>query len=137
MKNPRRVALSFDLLLWLWSLAALCAAGAHLLAPAWTAAGTVWPSSPHWQREIACFDLVLALLFIGTARQADLGIKRNITLLLCGLSLLLGENHLEGWLQQPKIFHLVFTVANFAAVLWALGACWRYRVLQRPAASLS
>uniref|UniRef100_A0A8W7PU92 Uncharacterized protein n=1 Tax=Anopheles coluzzii TaxID=1518534 RepID=A0A8W7PU92_ANOCL len=68
----------------------------------WTAAGTVWPMSAHWQREIAYFDLFIATILIWTARQPDLRIKRNITLLLCGLSLLLGENHLEGWLAAPQ-----------------------------------
>lgn len=118
--------LRFDLLLWLWSLAAVCAAVAHLLAPDWVAAGTTWNVSAHWQREIAYFDLCLSAIFLWTARQQDLTIKRNATLLLCGLSLVLGENHLEGWLQEATLFHVVFAVANFLAVLWGVLACWRY-----------
>ena len=121
MKNIR-----FNLLLWLWSLAALCAAAAHIVLPMWTAAGTTWVPSVHWQREIACFDVALACVFIWAARQQDLTIKRNLTLLLCALSLALGENHLEGWLQDAKLFHVIFTVANFLAVLWGGVACWHY-----------
>lgn len=106
-------------LLWLWSLVALCAAAAHLVVPAWTAAGTNWPSSAHWQREIAYFDIVLACIFVWTARQPELSLKRLAALLLCGLSLLLGEGHLEGWLQDAKIFHVLFTVGNGLAALWS------------------
>lgn len=117
----------FDLLLWLWSLAALCAAAAHSAIPEWTAAGTTWLASVHWQREIAYFDLFLATLFIWAARQPDLAIKRKLTVLLGILSVLLGENHLEGWLQEARLFHVVFAVANFLAVMWAAWACWGYR----------
>ncbi len=123
MKNLR-----FDLLLWLWSLAALCAAVAHMIMPVWTAAGTTWAPSVHWQREIAYFDLFLATLFIWAARQQDLAVKRKLVLLLCVLSLALGENHLEGWLQEAKPFHVMFAVANFLAVVWGGWACWHARV---------
>ncbi|NVD70944.1 hypothetical protein HUX88_10280 [Duganella sp. BJB1802] len=108
-----------NVLLWLWSLVALCAAAAHIVMPAWTAAGTNWLSSAHWQREIAYFDIVLAGIFSWTARQSDLSIKRGAALMLCGLSLALGEGHLEGWLQDAKIFHVLFTVGNGLAALWS------------------
>ncbi|MCU6499990.1 hypothetical protein LPN04_19525 [Rugamonas sp. A1-17] len=78
-----------NVLLWLWSLVALCAAAAHIVMPAWTAAGTNWLGSAHWQREIGYFDIVLAGIFSWTARQPDLSIKRGAALVLCGLSLAL------------------------------------------------
>ncbi|NWK79574.1 hypothetical protein [Aquitalea sp. LB_tupeE] len=113
----------FDILLRLWAVAAVCAAVSHLVLPGWTAAGTTWAMSVHWQREIAYFDLFIAIIFGWSARQADIRIKRAATMLLCGLSLLLGENHLEGWLTEAKLFHVLFTLGNGLAVLWGLVAC--------------
>lgn len=89
--------------------------------------------SAHWQREIAYFDLFIATILIWTARQQDLRIKRNITLLLCGLSLLLGENHLEGWLAAPQVFHVLFTLGNGLAVLWGVLACLSVHTALPPA----
>ena len=117
----------FDILLRLWASTAVGAALAHIAQPAWTAAGTTWAASPHWQREIAYFDLLLAFVFGWAAHQPDLRTKRNVTLLLCGLSLLLGENHLEGWFAAPKVFHVLFTLGNALAVLWGVLACWSVR----------
>ena len=110
-------------LFWLWSLVALCAAAAHIVMPEWTAAGTNWASSAHWQREIGYFDIALAAIFIWTARQPAWPTKRAAALLLCALSLLLGEGHLEGWLRDAKIFHVLFTVGNALTALWS-GAAW-------------
>lgn len=117
----------FDILLWLWAATAVCAAVSHLLLPGWTAAGTTWAMAEHWQREIAYFDLFIAFVFGWSARQADPGIKRAATMLLCGLSLLLGENHLEGWLTEARPFHVLFTLGNGLAVLWGLVACFSVR----------
>ncbi len=122
----------FDILLRLWAVTALCAAVSHIVLPGWTAAGTTWAMSLHWQREIAFFDLFIAFIFGWAARQPDLHTKRNVTLLLCGLSLLLGENHLEGWLAAPKVFHVLFTLANGLAVLWGVLACWSVHALVPP-----
>jgi hypothetical protein len=60
--------------------------------------------SAHWQREIAFFDLFIASVFGWTARQPDLRIKRNVTLLLCGLSLLLGKIIWKAGLPRPRFF---------------------------------
>ncbi|MBV8046293.1 MAG: hypothetical protein JO171_04030 [Paludibacterium sp.] len=122
----------FNLLLRLWALGALCSAAAHLIAPAWTAAGTTWALSPHWQQEIAYFDLFAAALFAWVARQPSLALKWRTTVLLCGLSLLLGLNHLSGWLHEARVFHVMFSLANFMTVAWgmaALGLAWRRQAL--------
>lgn len=127
----------FDILLRLWASIAVCAAASHLVLPEWTAAGTTWPMSPHWQREIAFFDLFVAVIFAWAARQPDLTIKRNATLLLCGLSMLLGENHLEGCFTEPKIFHVLFALGNALAVLWGVLACWSLRKAVAQSAQLA
>ena len=112
----------FNVLLMAWSLAALGSAIAHIVAPSWTAAGTNWPGSPHWQLEIAGFDIFGAIVLGWVARQSQVGLKIRATLLLCALSLFLGLNHLSGWLEGPRIFHVVFTIANAAAVAWGIVA---------------
>lgn len=123
----------FDILLRLWAAVAVCAAVSHLLMPGWTAAGTTWSMSEHWQREIAYFDLFIAFVFGWSARQSDIRIKHAATLLLCVLSLLLGENHLEGWLTEARPFHVLFTLGNGLAVLWGLLACFSVRKILRQA----
>lgn len=105
-----------------WSCVAIVAALAHLILPEWTAQGTTWPSSPHWQREIAYFDLLLAYVFISIARQGNSALKIRASWAIAFLSLVLGHNHLQGWLNEPKIFHLIFTVGNFIALVFAI-AC--------------
>ena len=123
----------FDILLRLWAAVAVCAAVSHLLMPGWTAAGTTWVMSEHWQREIAYFDLFVAFVFGWAARQTDIRIKHAATILLCVLSLLLGENHLEGWLTEARPFHVLFTLGNALAVLWGLLACLSVRNVLRQA----
>lgn len=123
----------FDILLRLWAAVAVCAAVSHLLMPGWTVAGTTWVMSEHWQREIAYFDLFIAFVFGWSARQSDIRIKHAATLLLCVLSLLLGENHLEGWLTEARPFHVLFTLGNGLAVLWGVLACFSVRKVLRQA----
>ncbi|WP_199101629.1 hypothetical protein [Aquitalea sp. ASV11] len=123
----------FDILLRLWAAVAVCAAVSHLLMPGWTAAGTTWVMSEHWQREIAYFDLFIAFVFGWSARQSDIRIKHAATILLCVLSLLLGENHLEGWLTEARPFHVLFTLGNGLAVLWGVLACFSVRKVLRQA----
>lgn len=81
----------------------------------------------HWQREIAYFDLFIAFVFAWSATQADIRIKRAATMLLCGLSLLLGENHLEGWLAQVRPFNVLFALGNTLAVSWGRLPCFSVR----------
>jgi hypothetical protein len=118
----------FTVLLTGWSATAVCAAVAHLALPLWTAQGTVWPSSAYWQSEIAYFDLLLAVTFIWIARQPDRALKVKACWAIAFLSLALGHNHLEGWLassNEPKIFHVVFTLGNLLAFVWGI-ACLVY-----------
>lgn len=114
-----------NLLLTVWSLVAVTSALAHFLLAAWTADGTNWPSSLHWQWEIACFDLFAAAVFLWAARQRHVDIKVKTATLLCCLSSALGINHLSGWIEKPQIFHVVFTIGNLLAVLWGISAIRR------------
>ena len=117
-----------NLLLTIWSLVAMTSAAAHFFLPGWTAQGTNWPSSPHWQWEIACFDLIAAAAFLRAAYQRHTDLKVRAASLLCWLSLVLGVNHLSGWLERPKLFHVVFTICNLLAVVWGLLAIRRARI---------
>jgi hypothetical protein len=107
-----------------WSASAIGAAISHLFMPEWTAQGTTWPSSTHWQQEIACFDLLLSSAFIWIARQEDVSLKIKACGAISCLSLALGLNHLGGWLVEPKIFHLIFTSGNFFALVWGVSAIY-------------
>lgn len=107
------------LLLMLWAIVALASAGAHLIAPAWTAAGTVWASSPGWQDEIAIFDILLACVFARLVYKGSHAHVREATWVVAVLSLVLGIHHMTGWLAAARPFHVAFTIANFAASAWA------------------
>lgn len=128
MRSPLKTTWPLNLLLAGWSLVAVASAGAHLLQPIWTAEGTNWPSSQHWQWEIACFDLAAAAAFLWVARQRHIDLKIKATLLLCCLSLALGANHLSGWLEKPQLFHVIFTLGNMLAVVCGIFAISHARV---------
>ena len=122
---------AINVLLAAWSIAALAAAVSHFLMPAWTAAGTVWPASPGWQREIAYFDVLLAAVFLAVARSKDVQLKRAATLAIVALSIALGAHHLAGWLVEPRPFHIIFTLGNFSAAFWGLGCLLHTRQADR------
>ena len=112
----------FNTLLIVWPTVAVGSAISHLFMPEWTAHGTTWASEVHWQREIAYFNILLSILFLWVARQDDASLKVKACWAIAGLSLVLGLNHLGGWLVAPKVFHVLFTLGNFAALLWGAGA---------------
>jgi hypothetical protein len=95
--------------------------------PVWTAQGTNWASEVHWQREIAYFDLLLSALFLWVAAQQNMAFKVAACAAIASLSLVLGLNHLEGWLAAPRVFHVVFTMGNSVAMVWGLGAIFYAR----------
>lgn len=99
-----------------WSAAAMIAAAAHLLLPEWTAAGTVWRASVGWQQEIAYFDILLAVMFVWTTLHGDASLRRGAVLAVSALSLVLGIHHLQGWVSEARIFHVIFTLANISAL---------------------
>ncbi len=111
----------FNLLLLAWSTTAICAAISHLCMPEWTAHYTTWQSSPYWQREIGYFDLLLSSAFIWVARQDDVSLKIKACGAIACLSLALGTNHLQGWLAEAQVFHVVFTLGNLLALAWGVG----------------
>ena len=119
-----------NLLLVTWSTVALLSALSHLFAPAWTAAGTVWATSAGWQREVAYFNVLVSGAFLGAARSKDIQLKLAATLAITALSTVLGFHHLQGWITEPRHFHVVFTLGNFFASLWAMG-CLVYANRQR------
>lgn len=123
---------SLNALLAAWSVAAIGSAMAHIVAPLWTAAGTIWPASPHWQLEIAGFDTFGAVVFGWVAVQREVGLKIRVVGALCCLSLFLGLNHLSGWLEAPRIFHVVFSIANLIAVTWGVLAVLLIRRVPSP-----
>ena len=111
----------FNTLLIIWPAVAIGSAISHLFMPEWTADGTTWASEVHWQREIACFNILLSIVFLWVARQHDVSLKVKACGAIMGLSLVLGLNHLGGWLVAPKVFHVLFTLGNFLAVGWGAG----------------
>ncbi|WP_434632210.1 hypothetical protein [Chromobacterium sp. CV08] len=110
-----------------WAFAAIAGGIGHLLAPQWMAAGTVWALSAGWQAEIAIFDLVLATYLL-CRLHAEPASERQLVALLCGLSLLLGLNHLQGGLQGGWGFlHVAGVLVNGVSVLAGASLLWPLR----------
>ncbi|OHX12403.1 hypothetical protein [Chromobacterium sphagni] len=119
-----------------WAFAAIVSAIGHLTAPQFMAAGTVWAVSEGWQCEIAIFDLVLATYLL-CRLHAEPESERQLVGLLCGLSLLLGLNHLYGGLLGHwGYLHIAGVLANGLAVLLGIGLLWPLR-RSRVSAALS
>ncbi|OBU87306.1 hypothetical protein [Chromobacterium subtsugae] len=110
----------------IWAFAAIASAIGHLLAPQFMAAGTAWGLSSGWQCEIAIFDLVLATYLLCRLHEEPQSAHRLMAL-LCGLSLLLGINHLQGGLLSHwSYLHVAGVAANGLAVLAGVSLLWPY-----------
>ncbi len=109
------------LFLTLWAMAAFISAVVHLAAPLLMSAGTSWPFAYGWQREIAFFDIVLALYVGVQLRSASEAEQVKLVYFFAVLSLCLGLNHLlsalgSGW----GYIHLAASIGNALAVVVAL-----------------
>ena len=118
-----------NFLLIAWSVVAFASALSHFFLPVWTADGTVWTTSAGWQREVAYFNVLLVCTFVSIARSRDVQLKLAAVLAITTLSVVLGSHHLQGWLTEPRIFHIMFTTGNFIAALWGLGCLIRARLV--------
>lgn len=101
----------------LWAAVAFLSGVAHLVAPMFMSSGTSWPYAYGWQREIAFFDIMLAIyigLQLRSGSQAEL---EKLLYCLAGLSLFLGLNHFLSALYGGWAYvHLAACVANALAV---------------------
>ena len=67
------------------------------------------------------------------ARQPDTNLKIKAFWAIAFLSIALGHNHLQGWganVSEPKPFHIVFSLGNLLALVWAAGCLIYERVWQ-------
>ena len=119
-----------DFLLVAWSVAAFASALSHFFLPAWTADGTVWTTSAGWQREVAYFNILLVCTFVSIVRSKDIQLKLAAVLAITALSVVLGSHHLQGWLTEPRVFHIMFTTGNFMAALWGLACLVRAKLFK-------
>ncbi len=110
-----------NLFLVLWAIGALFSAVSHLVVGDWTAAGTIWSHAPGWQREVAFHDMGWFCLLVYVIRVGPSNVRHATVLLMTGLSILLGLNHMQGLFEGgANYLHVVGTAANVCAVL--LGA---------------
>ncbi|KAF1009921.1 MAG: hypothetical protein GAK32_01824 [Pseudomonas fluorescens] len=90
--------------------------------------GTSWPPAHGWQREIAFFDLFLALFIANELRTRPVESLGNLILATGILSLFLGINHLvSGLTGHWAHIHIAGCVANAVAVAVSLGLTLRQR----------
>ena len=110
------------LYLRLWALGALLSGIAHLVAPEFMAAGTSWPLAYGWQREIALFDIMLALYISAEVKRLPSDHLGTLLLALASLSFWLGINHLLSATSSAhwSYVHVAGCIANAIAVLVGL-----------------
>lgn len=110
--------------MWILVLSAL----GQGFAPRATAEASAWGVAPGWQREIAFFDLAMALLAILALRSRDIRFQRGVTFALVILTALVGTNHLVTVLSgKSGLVHEVFSVVNYVLVLFGLAALMRWK----------
>ena len=81
------------------------------------AEGSIWGLAPGWQREIASFDIGLALIAFRAARANDSRFQRNVIAAFVLLTALIGTNHLFAVLSGGTSWvHLTFTAVNYLGV---------------------
>jgi KinB signaling pathway activation protein len=109
--------MSARLLIDLWLLGLLTAVALQTLWPRQLSAGTSWGFAPGWQREIALWNIALAVLILAlrlTQARADAVILPVLAL----LSLMLGTNHLVAAIKAPdKLGHWAGVAGNFLGVI--------------------
>lgn len=105
----------------LWALGALLSGIAHLAAPEFMAAGTSWPLAYGWQREIALFDIMLALYISVEVKYVPEDHLGALLVALASLSLGLGINHLLSAIHvRWSYVHVAGCIANAIAVVFGL-----------------
>src|SRR5438874_1483584 len=92
---------------------------AHVLAPAVSAAVSVWGFAPGWQHEIGFFNLAMAMIAFSALRIGDLRCERAVSLALVVLTATVGTNHFATVLYgTTSRMHEIFTVINYASVVF-------------------
>ena len=110
----------------LWATGAFVSSIAHLLAPEFMANGTAWPLANGWQREIAFFDMFLALFILNELRTRAIDSLYNLIFATGTLSFFLGINHLvSATTGHWGYIHVAGCIANAAAVIVSLSLVLR------------
>lgn len=105
--------------LYSWAAGAVLSAIAHLVAPGFMASGTSWPLANGWQREIALFDIALALYIVCAVVQLPKNFLRTLVSALTLLSFCLGANHLLSAVNAHwSYIHVAGVIANASAVVF-------------------
>ncbi|NWB96731.1 hypothetical protein HX882_12580 [Pseudomonas gingeri] len=110
----------------LWATGAFASSIAHLVAPEFMASGTAWPLANGWQREIAFFDMFLALFILNELRTRAIDSLYNLIFATGALSVFLGVNHLVSAMGGHwGYIHIAGCIANAAAVIVSLSLVLR------------
>ena len=94
--------------------------------PGFVSRHTVWGRAPGWQREIAFWNIGLAVVIAGVLWAGDPGCLRIVVAALSILTGLLGTNHLLAARARPNArLHRVGALVNYLAASAGMLVLWR------------
>jgi hypothetical protein len=116
MTRTNNLAKTF-LLLWLFG--SLIALITHLFFPDAISNLSLWNASIGWQREIALWNLSIAIIIIYMLIKDDIKTHKNIVIVLTTISFLLGTNHLITLLMNKSLIslNLLGFLANYIILI--------------------
>lgn len=88
------------------------------LLPRFISRHTAWGLAPGWQREIAFWNIGLAVVIVGILWARDPACARVVVMAVVVLTSLLGTNHLLASLSDRSAWlHRVGAAVNYVAVV--------------------
>ena len=119
MLNKTRMMKIF---LFIWLIGAIFSFILHLFFPALISNLSFWDSSVGWQREIALWNLAIAISIIYGLIKNNTQVCRFLAMILILLSLLLGTNHIFELLINKKIMtvNLLGSMLNYIMMVWGI-----------------
>jgi hypothetical protein len=89
----------------------------QLGVPEHLGAASAWGVAPGWQREIAFWDLAMAIVIVRTLRANDAGGGRTVAVALVVLQLLVATNHGAAALQGHAMLNALMAAVNSGCVV--------------------
>jgi len=108
--------------LLLWLLGSLIALITHLFFPEAISNLSFWNASIGWQREIALWNLSIAIIITYMLINYNIKDYRNLVIALTIISFLLGTNHLITLLMNKSLIslNLLGFLANYIILIFGI-----------------
>jgi hypothetical protein len=89
----------------------------QIFIPNYDAKRTGFGLAPGWQREIGFWNIAMIVIFVGTLLTGDKNTVKIVSYGASTLGLLLGTNHLIGFISTRKSINLVGAIENYVLII--------------------